>query len=102
MPKLTLPPEVGRKYKVKDKKDGQVHTCVIMEEDTHRTSPIWKSYSEEGHNWTYWPDGEAKINAGKEDESFVAKLIEDVEQSEFEILQARREKMMQRLKELEA
>lgn len=103
-PFLTLPPAVGNKYWYKIKGSDELIECEIVEEDEYKDSTVYKS---RGDNcWTFWPDGKAKIfSSGKED--YVAILVEDIstpleESMELKDLRAKREGMMNRLKELGA
>lgn len=71
---LTLPPEVGRKYRYRNVSTGQEHICEITHEATYRGDRVFHSTGP--NSWMYWEDGEAKTTPGKGKP--VAVLIEDV------------------------
>ena len=76
-PFLTLPPRVGQHYRFRYEADGQLYECEIIRERNYREILIYdsKTVSSPGPpNWTYWPDGEAKISGG----TYVATLVEDI------------------------
>jgi hypothetical protein len=107
-PLLTLPPQVGRHYRYRNvhDEDDTLHTCEIVEEETYQGITIYRAADDNCDEWAFWPDGKAKIEPfGKED--YCAILVEDAyistelpESSEHKELMAKREKMMNRLKEL--
>jgi hypothetical protein len=105
---LTLPPQVGNKYLYKNKDSDELFECEITCEEECGDSTVWKSRCQAGTNWTYWPDGKAKTAPyGKKD--YAAVLVEDIivshvpiEGEEIKMLRAKREEMMNRLKELGA
>ena len=106
-PLLTLPPAVGNRYFYQNKDDDTLYECEITDESTHQGVPIYVSRDSNGNNWTYWPDGEAKVHVGYTDESYVAYLTEDIlilndipESEEFKNLRENHSSMMRRLKEL--
>jgi hypothetical protein len=101
---LTLPPQIGNKYLYKDKGDDELIECEIIREEECGDSTVWKSRCQAGTNWTYWPDGKAKI-APYRKKDYAAVLVEDIivhQSTEIEELLKGREKMMNRLKELGA
>ena len=106
-PFLTLPPVIGNKYLYKNKGSDELIECEIVQEEEYRDSTIYRSRDEAGGNWSYWPDGKAKIFHPKE--AYVAILVEDIivshvhtESEELKKLRGGHEEMMNRLKELGA
>jgi len=102
---LTLPPQIGNKYLYKNKDSDELIECEIVRDEKFDDCTIYPSRG--GNNWTYWPDGKAKVSPyGKKD--YVAILVEDIVVSnihpstEIKMLRAKRETMMNRLKELGA
>jgi hypothetical protein len=95
---LTLPPVVGRKYLYRNAKSKEVLVCTIEYEDECEGETVYKS-SSENDNWTFWPDGEAKLNNGRPP---VAVLVEDIPPDTLQELRAQRDAIMKRLREIGA
>jgi len=92
---LTLPPVVGRKYLYQNADSDELRECTIQYEDEHKGETVYKAEGEHD-NWTFWPDGEAKVNKHPP----VAVLIEDVPPDVIKEIRNKRDAMMQRLKQL--
>jgi hypothetical protein len=110
-PLLTLPPVVGATYLCREDGVDEPYEVVVSHEDQDSDTgdKIWIVKAlQHSTRWLIWPDGRAKIPPhGKKD--YVAELTEDIliitgmpVSSEFEALRAKKDKMMARLKELEA
>ena len=103
---LTLPPQIGNHYYYRNKGEDELHECVIIREEKYRDgTTIYKSKGTVDR-WTFWPDGEAKIDGGT---NYVAVLVEDIlilsnisESEEFRELREGHDAMMKRLTKLEA
>jgi hypothetical protein len=106
-PLLTLPPKVGNKYLARhDKEGGETYELIIMDKAPNDKVCTYRSRVPDKSAPGYWFNSKGKAIASR---GVVATLLQDLniteslsEDSEYKKLMAKREKMMNRLKELGA